>query len=202
MRPRKGARLVGDALFEASVAAQDVGIVVDDGEPVAVEGGGEVRLRDRHADCVGDALPEGAGRRLDAGRVPVFGVPGRLVAELAEVHQVFFGDVVAEEVEQGIIEHGAVSRGEHEPVPVLPLGVFGVEFEEVCKDGVPDGRAAEGQARVSRICLLNGLRGKHADGVYRLFTNVHKRSVLLVIFFYLPTAAPKLRRGVMSMVSS
>ena len=49
-----------------------------------------------HKD-VGDALAERAGRRFDAGRVAVFGVAGRFIAELAEIHQIFLGNVVSEQ---------------------------------------------------------------------------------------------------------
>ena len=77
-------RLRGDALLEVAVRAEGVGPVVDDVVAVAVELGSETRFRDRHPDGVGEALAEGAGRRLDARRQAVLGVAGRLRAPLAE----------------------------------------------------------------------------------------------------------------------
>ena len=131
VRAGKRAGLVGDALFKAAVAAQRVGVVIDDGEAFTVEHGRKVRLGDRHADGVRDALSEGARRRLDADGVAVFGVPGRLGAELTELHQILFGEAEAVEIEQGIVEHGTVSRGEDKAVSVVPLGILVVEFEEI-----------------------------------------------------------------------
>ena len=173
LHSRKGAGLVGDPFFQASVAAQRVGVVVYDGEPFAVEGRGEMRFRKRHTHGVADALAERARGRLHAGRVAVFGVAGRLVAQLAEVHQIFLGNVVSEQIQKRIEEHGTVPCGQNKPVAVVPFGVLGIEFEKIRKDGVPDGCAAEGQAGVSGICLLDRLCREDADGVYRLFTNVH-----------------------------
>ena len=179
VRARKGAGLVRDALFEAPVAAQRIGVMVDDGEALAVEGGGEVRLGDRHADGVRDALPERAGRRFDAGRVAVFGVPGRFVPELAEVHHVLFGDVIPEEVQKRVVEHGAVPRGEDETVSVVPLRVLRVELQKVREDGVPDGRAAQGQPGMPRVRLLDRFRREHADRVYRFLPYVVHCIILL-----------------------
>ena len=179
VRAGEGAGLVGDALFQAPVAAERVGVVVDDGEALAVEGRREVRLGERHADGVGDALAERAGRRLDAGRVAVFGMTGRLVAQLAEVDQVLFGEVVPEQIEEGIQQHGAVSRGEHEAVAVIPFRVLRVELQKVREDGIADGRAAERQAGVAGVCLLDRIRRQGADGVYRQLPNVHVECLLV-----------------------
>ena len=179
VRPRKGARLIGDAFLEAAVAAERVRIVIDDGEAFAVEGRGEVRLGDRHADGVGDALPERTGRRLDAHRVTVFGMSRRFAAELTEVHQIFFGQTESVEIEQGIVEHGAVPRGENKAVTVVPLGVVVVEFEKFLEDRIGDGGGTERKAGVSGIRFLNCFCRKNADRVDgKLFHDL----LLMIIF--------------------
>ena len=61
-------RLGRDALLEVAVRADPVRPVVDDLVAGPVELGGEPALGDGHADGVGEALAERAGRRLDARR--------------------------------------------------------------------------------------------------------------------------------------
>ncbi len=86
----------------------------------------------RHADRVGEALSQRAGRRLDAGRVPVLGVAGGLGAELAEALDL--ADVharIAGEIEQRVEQHRAVPGRQHEAVAVGPLGIGGIEAQEL-----------------------------------------------------------------------
>ena len=61
----QAARLAGDALLQAAVAADDVRLAVDDAREVGrVERGAQVLRRDGHADGVRDALPERPGADL------------------------------------------------------------------------------------------------------------------------------------------
>lgn len=53
---RQGAGLGGDALLQAAVAADDVGVVVHHGRALAVVDGRQVRLRHGQAHGVGDSL--------------------------------------------------------------------------------------------------------------------------------------------------
>ena len=84
----------GDALLEVAVGGEAPDGVVERALPV-----GGVRVEQAalaagghgHADGVADALAERAGRRLDAGRVPVLGVAGRQRAPLAQVGEVLEG---------------------------------------------------------------------------------------------------------------
>ena len=70
--------LVRYALHEAAVAHKGISVVIDDGEISAVEAGREHGLGQRHAHGIGQPLTERAGGRLDAGRLAVFRVAGRL----------------------------------------------------------------------------------------------------------------------------
>ena len=75
-------RLVADALHQAAVAGDDVGVVVDE---VVAEAGIQHALGERHADGVGEPLPERPGGGLDRpahGRTS--GWPAVRDAELAE----------------------------------------------------------------------------------------------------------------------
>lgn len=61
--------------------------------------------------------------------------------------------VEAHQVQDGVLEHGAVARAQHEAIPVGPLGVLGVDIHEVLPDDVGHGGAAHGQPRVARLGL-------------------------------------------------
>ena len=69
-------RLLADALHQAAIAHEDIGIVVDQ---VVAELGVHDPLGQRHADRVRDALAQRAGGRLDPVGVVVFGVAGVLL---------------------------------------------------------------------------------------------------------------------------
>ena len=56
-------RFLADALLEATVTAEDIGVVVDE---VGAELVGQAPLRQRHADRTGETLAEGAGGGLDS----------------------------------------------------------------------------------------------------------------------------------------
>ena len=67
-------RLVRDALHQVAVRDQAEGAMVDDRVAVAVVGGGQVRLGQRQADAIREALTEWASRQLDAWRMAVLGM--------------------------------------------------------------------------------------------------------------------------------
>ena len=67
----QGDRLLADAFHQAAVAADDVGVVIDD---IAAEALGEQALGEREAHRVAEALAERPGRGLDAAGMAVFGV--------------------------------------------------------------------------------------------------------------------------------
>ena len=80
------ARLARHALHDVAVGADGVGAVVDERLAVAVVALGQHRLGERHADGVADALPERAGRDLDARDRMLaleLGVPGRAASPTA-----------------------------------------------------------------------------------------------------------------------
>lgn len=57
--------------------------------------------------------------------------------------EVVDGDLVAEEVEEDVLESASVTVGENEPVAVDPLGVLGVRVHEA--------RCGEGNRSVSEL---------------------------------------------------
>ena len=80
-------------------------------------------LGDRHADAVGEALAERAGRDLDAGRdvcAVALRVARRDRAPLAELLELVQREVVAREVQHRVEQHRAVAGAEDEAVAVGP----------------------------------------------------------------------------------
>jgi hypothetical protein len=73
--------LVADPLHQAAVAAEDIGMVVDD---VVAEFGRQVALGERHADGVGQPLAERPGGDLDAAGVAAFRRAGPQAIECTE----------------------------------------------------------------------------------------------------------------------
>ena len=164
-RARQRAALVADALHHAAVAQDAVGVVVHHREALAVELRRQVLFGHGHAHRVGDALAQGAGGGLDAAGVAVLGMAGGQGAELAELLEVVDLQAVAEQVQQAIQQHGAVTGGQHKAIPVGPLGVGGIVLHLLAPDGVGGGRRAHGHAGVTGLGLLNALGGQDADRV-------------------------------------
>ena len=176
----------GDELAEAEVAGERCGLVrhafheaavAGDHERVVVDGTGaealaEDALGERHADRVGEALPERAGGDLDACGVPGLGMTWRGGTPLAEGLDVVELEAVAGEVEHRVLEDRRVPVGEHEPVAVGPVRIGGIVLhhpavEHVCQRGEGHGGAL--------VAAVRGEWGVHreatdeADGLLVLF---------------------------------
>ena len=156
-------RLVADALHEAAVARDHIGVVIDD---LFAELGGEHALGQREADRHREALAERAGRRLDARRVEVLGMARGLRVKLAELLQfVHRHDAGAEQLEHRIEQHRAVAGREDEAVAVRPMRIGDVEFQEAVEEHRRDIGHAHRHARMAGLGLLDGVHGKRTDGV-------------------------------------
>ena len=119
--PGERSRFRSDALHQAAVARERVGVVVHDGEAFAVELGSQARLRHRQANRVCDALPQRSCRRLYADGMPNSGCPGVLLPHWRKFFSSSIEQPVAKQVQQRIFQHGRMSRGEHKTVSARPL---------------------------------------------------------------------------------
>ena len=149
--------LAADALLEVAVAGHGVDEVV---ERRVAEGGVGVQQAvlaaggHRHADRVADALAERTGGGLDAGRVAVLRVAGRLAAPGAQGLEVLELETPAAEVELDVEGDARVTAGEHEPVPAGPVRIGRVVThhlleEQVRRRGQAHRRARDGRCRPS-----------------------------------------------------
>ena len=87
---RKTRRLVADALLQTAIAAERVDVVVDHREVGLVEQGGQMRLRDRHAHSVRDALAQRTRGHFHAHQLRL-GMAGSAAAQLTERFQIIEG---------------------------------------------------------------------------------------------------------------
>ncbi len=178
--PRERAGLVRDALHEAAVAAKRIGVVVDDVVARSIECGGKDSLRECHADRIGEALAERPGRRLDARRAAVFGMPGRLRMQLAKAPQLVHRQVVAGEMQQRVKQHGAMTVREHEAVAVRPFRIGRVMAQMAVPERQRDLGHAHRHARMPGVRLLHGIHGERAQYVGEIVANrsVHRGETL------------------------
>ena len=140
-------------------------------------------LGQRHADRVGEPLPQRTGRRFDARRMAVFGMAGGLGAELAEVAQLVHRHTrIAGEVQQGVEQHRAVSGRQHEAVAIRPFGRRGIELQELGEQHRRNVGHAHRHAGMPGFGLLDGVHGQCPDGVghvlvrhLAVYAHLHRR---------------------------
>ena len=164
---------VGDTFHQAAVAQESVGVVIND--VVA----GTVELRRQGFLCqgkthgIGETLPQGAGGGLNARGVAVFRVARCFGVQLTEVLQVVNGNVIPAQVQQRILQHGAVTVGQHEAVAVGPLRVGRVVAQVIVPQYLGDIRHTHGRTRVAGLGFLNRIHAQRANGVGEIFTRRH-----------------------------
>jgi hypothetical protein len=165
LRSGERAHLVRDAFHQATVAQEDVGVVVDDRRVGPIELGGEVLFRERHADGVRYALPERPRRGFDAERKLALRMARDARAELAKVLELVDVDLVAREIRDRIEQHRAVPIRQHEPIAVVPVTVRGVETQVVVPEHLGDVGHAHRHAWVPRFGGLDRVHRQHANRV-------------------------------------
>jgi hypothetical protein len=155
--------LVADPLHQAAVAAEDIGVVVDD---LVAEFGRQVALGRRHTDGVGQPLAERPGCHLDAAGVAAFRMPSGTAAELAETLQLIERHVgVARQVQQRVKQHAAVPVGHHETVAIGPVRCLRIEAQELGEEHRGDVGHAHRHAGTTRFCLFDRIHRERPDGV-------------------------------------
>ncbi len=162
-------RLVADALHHAPVAGDHERVMVD---RLLAEPGAQDALGDRHADGVGEALPERAGGHLDAGGVASLRVAGRPRLELAELLQVVELEAVPGQVQQRVLQDRRMAVGQHEPVAVGPFRIGGIVLHDPRVEDVTERRERHRRALVPAVRLERSVH-RHAaderDGLLGLF---------------------------------
>ena len=152
--PGQRRRFRRHALHQVAIADDRVSGVIDHVKPWPVVARGQLRLRDRHADGIGETLPERTGGGLDAWRQAALGMPRRLAAPLAELFDVVQREIVAGQVQEAIKQHRTVSGREHEPIAITPVRIARIVFEQARPQHVSHRRGAKWQPRMTAVRLL------------------------------------------------
>ena len=161
----QGTGFVGDAFHHAAITQETVGVMVDNSVPFTVELARQHLLRQCHAHRIGNTLTQRAGGGFDARGVAVFRVAGGGATQLTEVLDVVQADAVAAQVQQTVKQHGAVTIGQHEAIPVGPGGILRVVLEEAAPQHLGDIGHSHGRTGVPGIGFLYRIHAQGTDSV-------------------------------------
>ena len=176
--PGERGRLRGDALHQAAVPADRVGLVAEDLEAGLVVALGQPLLRDGHAHAGGHALAERPGRGLHPGHPAVLRVARGPAVELAEVADVVEGHRGVPEplvlgvdrararrwsTDQSSIEAWPLERTKRSRLG--QIGSSGIEAQHAVPEGVDQRRQGHRRARVAGLRRLHRVDRERADGV-------------------------------------
>src|SRR5215211_9135890 len=98
----------GDTFHQITVGDDPVNVRLDDLMSWLVELRREMRRSYRHSHTLTKSLAEWTRRRLHARCQHIFRMPRRLATELAEVLDLFHGEIISGEVQQRVKQHGAM----------------------------------------------------------------------------------------------
>ena len=166
--------LVRDAFHQAAIAEEHPGVVIDHVMAGAIEMRRQHLFGQREADRVGQALAERAGGGFHSRRLAGFRMAGGLRVQLAEALQLLHRQVETGQVQQRVLQHRAVSVGEHEAVAVGPLRVARVELQEIVPQHLGEVGHAHRHARMTGLRCLHGVHGKGAHGIGKFAAGGHR----------------------------
>src|SRR5581483_11852900 len=109
------------AFHQIAIAADRIRIVVDNlvSRPVITRC--KPSLRDSHSDTVAKTLSQRPGGHFDPYSMSSLWMPRSFAAPLPKPLQLIQRQIITGQIEQAVKQHGAVSRGEHEPVAIEPV---------------------------------------------------------------------------------
>ena len=161
--PGERDRFVADPFHQIAVGRHHIGLVIDQS---AAEARVHMPFGQRHADRIGNALTQRAGGGLDPRNMAVFRVAGAGAAQFAEMLDVFDGDAgIAGQPQERVKQHRAMAAGEHEAVPVRPMGIGGVEFQKAGKQHGGDIGHPHRHAGVAGFGVFDRIHRQRPDGV-------------------------------------
>ena len=158
----KRRRLVRDAFHQAAVSGKHVSAVIHDRVAGPVEFTREQRLGERHADRVGQSLPEWSRGRFDAGCDAHLRMPRRLAVQLPEAPEFVDRQVVAGEMQQSVQQHRAMPVRQHEAVAIGPRRIARIVFQMAVPQRDGNLGHAERHARMTRFSGFDRIDREHA----------------------------------------
>ena len=131
-----------NALHHAAIAAEREYMVAEYRIALFVVLRSHVLFSHSHTNRHSHALSERTCGSFDTCGMSVLGMSGCLGIKLSELHQILFGEAVAEQMKKRIKKHGAVAAGKNETVSVPPIGILRVMIHFLSPENVCDIRTA------------------------------------------------------------
>ena len=156
---------MADAFHQTAVAEEDPGAVIDELEALAIEARGEQLLGECHADRIGDALAERAGRGFHTRRDAVLRMAGRLRVQLAKALELVERQVIAAQVQQRVVQHRAMAVRHDEAVAIGPLRVGRTVAQMIAPEHFGNIGHAHRHAGMAGLRRFHGVDREEADGV-------------------------------------
>ena len=162
------------AFHHVAVAAEGIDVEIEQRKIRPVKPARKPTAADRHADAVAAALPERAGRRLDARRETVFRMTGTAAAELAKSPDVVEADgrpaclvgiADPRQMQKGVEQHRGMAVRQHEAVAIAPFRIVAIEAERILPQRIGHRRQRHRRARVAGFCLLHRIHRQRADRI-------------------------------------
>ena len=162
--------------------------MVDDVIAGTVVDRSEMLLGDAHTDAHGETLAQRPGGDFHAVCFAILRMTRGDRAILAELLQIFDGDLVAGQVQYRVEHRRRMAVGQHKAIAIAPLGVGRVVAHEFVKEEIHGGGIAQRRPGVPALCLLYGIHGEkpqRIDGQLIQFTHKQPRSFLREYFGFL-----------------
>ncbi len=124
-----------------------------------------MRLGEGKSDRRTDALPERAGRDLDAGRNEVLGMPRCFTFPLPVAFKLVHRQVITDQMRQTVLEHRAVTGRLNVAVAVDPAVVGRIELHKLGVERVTDRRCAQRHSGMPGTGGLERVDSQRANGI-------------------------------------
>jgi hypothetical protein len=178
--PGQRGRLVRDAFHHVAVAAQGVGVEIEQGQAGPIVVRRQPPRGDGHTHAIAHPLTERPGRHFHAAGMAVLRMARAAAIQLAEV-----ADIVqrhgrlgggpplvvellhAAQVQHRVEQHRGVTAGEDEAVAARPAGIVGIVPQPLVVEQVGDGGQGHGGARMPALGRLHRIHRQGPNGINR-----------------------------------
>jgi hypothetical protein len=141
----------------ASISKEGVGVVRDQIVAWLVKQASRVCLSNSETNSIREPLSQGTRRHLNAWCLMRLWMARGYAVDLAEVLEVVHANLVAEEVEESILQHAPVSIEQDEAIPIDLVWILRIEGHKLIEENVGDWRHPHGRARMARVRLERGI---------------------------------------------
>lgn len=153
----QGSCLACNTFHSTSITKETVCVIVHHLEALLVEHTTSMRLTHSQTNSIAKTLTKRPGGHFDTRGVMGFGMTRCYAVHLSEVLEIVHGDLVAEEMKEGILKHASVAVRKHKAISVEPAGILRVEGHELVEENMGHWGHAHGCARMAGVRLKGGI---------------------------------------------